>query len=69
MYPNQEEIDEALALSLMYDDPTINDAITAMQFQQEGKLFIRFLELNQYPTRIGLLRFQLNLNDVAKKFI
>ncbi|CAA7024577.1 unnamed protein product [Microthlaspi erraticum] len=35
MHRNQMEMDEALAMSLMYDDPTINDEITARQLQQE----------------------------------
>lgn len=44
---NQVEIDEALAASLLYDDPesTIYDEVTARQIQQreEGKPFLRFV--------------------------
>lgn len=42
MQPNQEEIDEALAASLLYDDPesTICDTVTLRQIQQQqGKSF------------------------------
>lgn len=46
MQPNQVETDEALAASLLYDDPesTICDAVTLSQIQQQqGKSFIYLL--------------------------
>lgn len=64
MQPNQVEIDEALAASLLYDDPEsiIYDEVTARQIQQreEGKPFVRFC-YNKH-TYIWCFLFSANLD-------
>ena len=62
MQSNQVEIDEALAASLLYDDPesTICDTVTLRQIQQQqGKSFFF-----QKKKGKSFLRFVLMLFDV-----